>query len=140
MRLGAVVLLAACLAVAGCGYANPHPRDQAKASAKTFLESCARNDSLAAIDVLTEPLQASFSRAGSTSHACSRFLGVGAASQEEAALLTAFRRTRIASLEVQGGLARASLVPPEGKRSKLDLRFADGEWKVESPPVSPRGL
>jgi hypothetical protein len=139
MRLG-VVLLAACLAIAGCGYANSHPRDQAQASAKTFLESCARNDPKAAIDVLTEPLQASFSRAGSTARACSRFLGVGAASQEDAALLTAFRRTRIASLEVRGGLARATLTPPEGMQSKIDLRFADGEWRVESPPGFPRGL
>jgi hypothetical protein len=134
MRVGAWAVGVSFLAVAGCGYSNPHPRDEARAAAETFVESCARNEPNAAIDVLSEPLQATFSRAGSTARACSRFLGVGGSSPDDAALLTAFRRTRVASVAVNGALARATLASPEGTRSEIDLRFSAGDWKVESPP------
>jgi hypothetical protein len=136
MRVAAWAVGVSLLAVAGCGNSNPDPSDQARATAETFLESCARNEADAAIDVLSEPLQATFSRAGSTPRACSRFLGVGSPSQDDAALLTAFHRTKVASVAVSGGLARATLTPQGGAPSRIDLRFAGGEWRVESPPRS----
>jgi hypothetical protein len=136
MRVAAWAVGVSLLAVAGCGYSNPDPSDQARATAETFLESCARNEAGAAIDVLSEPLKATFSRAGSTPRACSRFLGVGSPSQDDAALLTAFHRTKIASVAVSGGLARATLASPEGTRPHIDLRFSGGDWRVESAPRS----
>jgi hypothetical protein len=136
MRVAAAALALICIAAAGCGYSNPDPRDNARATAETFLESCARNDSEAATDVLTDPLRASFSRIGSPPRACSRLLGVGAPSLDDPALLNTFRRTKIVSLEVRGGLARTSLAPPQGARSEIGLRFSAGEWKVDSPPGS----
>src|SRR4051794_33843676 len=114
MRSAAVAVMVVCLLAAGCDHRNPSPRDNAEATAETFLESCARDDPEAAIGALTEPLRAAFSRVGSTARACSRFLGVGDPSGTEADLLAAFGRARVSSVVVSGGLARATVAGPGG--------------------------
>jgi hypothetical protein len=134
MRPAAVAVTVICLLAAGCEHRNPSPRDNAEATAETFLESCARDDPEAAVGALTEPLRAAFSRAGSTARACSRFLGVGDPSGNEAELLATFGRARVSSVAVSGGSARATVAAPPGARSSLDLGFSAGEWKVETPP------
>ena len=136
MRKAAVVVSVVCLLAAGCDHRNPSPRDNAEATAETFLESCANDDPEAAMGVLTEPLRTTFSRAGPTARACSRFLRMGNPSGDEAALLATFRRARVSSVVVSGGLARATVAAPGGARSTLDLGFSAGEWKVETPPRS----
>jgi hypothetical protein len=134
MRPAAAAVMLVCLVAAGCDHPNTRPHDKARATAETFLESCARDRPEAAIDVLTEPLHDAFSRAGSPARACSRFLRVGDPTKDDAELLAAFRRASVGTVVVKGGLARATVAAPGGTRSKIDLGFSAGEWKVESPP------
>jgi hypothetical protein len=121
----AATALVLVTAATGCGYSNPRPEDQARATAETFVESCARDDPEGAREMLTRPLRARFSRLGSTARACARVLGVGSAE---------LRRTRVAGVEVRGGHARVALGTPIGQGAPLDVGFSEGEWLVESPP------
>jgi hypothetical protein len=121
MRPAVAAVTVVCLLAAGCDHPNTRPHDKARATAETFLESCAQDRPGAAIDVLTEPLQDAFARAGSPARACSRFLGVGAASQDDAALLATFRRAGA------GDRRRPGRRPVEDRPQIFGRRMEGGE-------------
>jgi hypothetical protein len=122
-RPAALTLVSMTALAAGCGYSNPSPRDEARATVSTFVQRCAHDDAEGAMEVLTRPLQARFSREGSTARACSRFLGVAPAE---------LRRTRIGRVKLKGGHARVMVVGPAGNGSLVGVGFSEGEWMVES--------
>jgi hypothetical protein len=124
MRRPVVVALVSITALAaGCGYSNPSPRDEARATVRTLVQSCAHDGAEGATGVLTRPLQARFSREGSTARACAHFLGVAPAE---------LRRTRIGRVQVRGSHARVMVVGPAGRESLVGVGFSEGEWMVDS--------
>jgi hypothetical protein len=133
-RRALLVLLAGWLAVSGCGYRNPTPRDKARAAAETFVDSCARQEPARAVEVMTDSLRASFIRAGSAAEACARLMGLDPAGLSGPALADAVRTVSVESVAVSGAVARATLRAPGGARQQLGLGFTGGEWKVDTGP------
>ena len=127
-------LVAVSVAAGGCSYRNPTPQDQARATAETFVESCARGDAGRAMDLLSEPLRTAFVRAGPTAEACARFIGIDRRGRSEAALAGALRGTSIGAVALRGGVARVTVQVPLGESPTFELGFSEGEWKVESAP------
>jgi hypothetical protein len=123
----------ACLA-AGCGYAQPSTSDQVRASAETFVSSCARDLPESATDVLTEPLQATFANLGPARRACAQFLGIDPRGLSDVQLDGQLRAVSVQSVRLEGGSARVTLAGAAGRRSTLELGLTDGEWLVQSPP------
>jgi hypothetical protein len=138
MRSPAILVACAALALVagGCENSGSTPSKKAETAAETLLETCARDEPDAAIGVLTPPLRKAFLRGSSPARACREVLGVGSAGQDDVQLRREFRATRVASVQVEGGFARATLDTPSGLPAKIELEFVRGEWYVGNPPRS----
>lgn len=135
-RAALLSLLAASLALSGCGYTTPSVRDRARATAETFLESCARGEPAKALEVMSESLRASALGSRSALEVCARFLGIGTGGRSTRALIESFRGTVIEGVTLRGAVAAVRLRAPGGGRRRLELGFSEGEWLLDTPPAA----
>jgi len=122
------------LSLGACDNHAPSRASQARATAATFVLTCALDRPLSAMRLLTEPLRDTFVRAGSPAQACARFLGIDPGGQSDEALFAAFRGTTVVSVTVGGGAALVRLAPPAAPQTAVSLEFSEGEWKVDGGP------
>src|SRR3954447_5113517 len=124
----------ACLVAGACGYAQPSTTDQVRASAATFVSSCARGLPEAAVDVLTEPLRATFVNVGPARRACARFLGIDPRGMSDAQLDGLLRALSVRSVRLEGDVAQVTLAGAAGPRAPPELGSAGGGWLGGGPP------
>ncbi|HEX4760520.1 MAG TPA: hypothetical protein VH256_06950 [Thermoleophilaceae bacterium] len=105
-----------------------------KASAETFVSSCARDMPDSATDGLTEPLQATFANLGPARRACAQFLGIDPRHRSDAQLAGQLRALSVRSVRLEGGSAQVTLTGAAGRHSTLELGLTAGEWLIQSPP------
>ena len=133
--IGAVLPVVVSLFAGACGYRDPSRESQARATAQTFIASCARDRPAAAMQVLTQPLRDSFVRAGPPATACARFLGIAPGPRTGAALLRVLQGVSVVAVDVRGSAAIVRLAAPAAPPAEVSLEFTEGEWKVDSPPA-----
>jgi hypothetical protein len=129
-------VLLVSLSVSACGYRDPSRASQVRATAESFLSSCARDRPLRAMQILTEPLRDTFVRLGTPARACAGFLGLDPGTRTDVELLQAFRETTIVSITLRGGAAAVRLAVPGAAASVVSLEFSEGAWRVDSGPGS----
>lgn len=131
-----VAALASGLVIAGCGgEATAGEEEKARETVETFLESCARADGLAALDILTEPVRKQFLAAPSAVEGCQEVLAFGFAeplSSEEAK--RAFARADVTDVRTgESGFARATVEAESGERTELELESSGDLWLLANP-------
>jgi hypothetical protein len=128
----AVLLLS--VAASACGYRDQNRASLARATAVTFVSTCARDRPVEAMRILTEPLRDTFTRSGSPAQACARFLGVDPGARSDEQILAALQGARVVSVLVRGAAASVRIALPAVPESGITLGFSEGEWKVDSGP------
>ena len=131
LRPGAATLLIAL--AAGCG-GPPGDTADARSAVETLLLACAEGDADAALESLTEPARAAFTRGERTAESCAEALGLrlGSLSPEEAA--RAFQGAAIPAGKADGDVASAS-VEVAGQRREVKVELVGGRWLVNNPAV-----
>jgi hypothetical protein len=101
MRRTLVIAALAVAPLAGCSTGGATtPAEQVHAAVEAFVADCARDDLAAAQDILTEPAQESFVRAGT--EGCSGILGVAPEGARVGAV-TNMHGEQYAGVEIGGG-------------------------------------
>jgi hypothetical protein len=114
-----VIAALSAVPLAGCttGGATT-PEEQVHATAEAFVANCVREDLTAAQNVLSEPVQEAFLRAGD--HGCAEILGVDPGSARVGAV-AGVRGEQFATVEIEGGRT-------------LDVERRGELWTIATPP------
>ena len=121
MRRTAVAVICA-VGFAGCTSDEvPSAEEQIRAAATAFIADCARDDLAAAADILSEPVQEPFIRAGQS--ACAGVLGADPADARAGAIRD-LRSEQFATVAIDGG-------------NSIELERRGELWYITTPPPTP---
>ena len=126
------LVVAVALVLTGCQAGGTEGvEEQARSVASAFIEDCAREDVVAAADLLTEPVRTAFIDAGSGLEGCLRVLGLPDTEDVEA-----LSRTRVVTVEEAGAeqFVAVEIEGPDGTRSELDLEQRGELWRIATMP------
>lgn len=123
-----LAVMALALLASGCGTSQDDPAEKAHATVETFVESCARGDALAALDILTEAAAADFLAARSGVEGCRLFLApvVPDRDPEDPAEL---RAVEVVDARANAGYAAVE-VEGDGETATVELEQVRGVWQV----------
>lgn len=117
------------LLAAGCGNSTTGPVEQARDTAATLLESCARESPNAVAGLLTSATRQTFIAAPSTADGCLRVLKLsGPRDREE--FKSAFGNGKVGQASVRGGFAAVDVVTGAGEETSIELEDVRGDWYV----------
>jgi hypothetical protein len=127
--LRVAVLLLASLA-GGCIETASGPEDRVWAALESFFATCARQNSEAGLRLLTRLAREPFLAADSPADACNRLLGFEARVSDAASF---YGETEVEGVHVDGDVADATVVSPEGDETVVELENVGGLWRVGGP-------
>lgn len=140
-RLAAVAITCAVLALSGCtarSSSDTGPEEEVRAAVDTFLTLCARQDGVAALDLLTSPAEHHFLAADSVAAGCRELTSplVGS-SLSDASAVVVFREAKVTQVTVHGDLATAEIEGPLQSTAELEASDSGEAWHL-SNPAAPR--
>ena len=125
-RIPLVLALAVATLLSGCLQQGPEPQDRVEASVHAFLAACAREDSEAALGVLTSLQRTEFLAADTVADACAGALGLAPLGAASAA--SVFGRATVGAVRVDGDTGGARLEAGTGETTSVELEDAGDGW------------
>jgi hypothetical protein len=101
-----------------------------RAALESFSATCARQNSEVGLRLLTRLAREPFLAADTPADACNRLLGFDARVSDAASF---YGETEVDGVHVDGDVADATVVSPDGDETVVDLENVGGLWRVGGP-------
>lgn len=144
--------LAPALALAACGgqpdgsedpipAQEAGPRGNAKATVKTWLTACAKEEGTVVVEILPTPARSAIYSSPSVLEGCEGVADLvpdSAPDPTREELKKVFEEAKVEDVRVGAGYGTATVHSPLGTTSEVELERARGAWTLSNPPLLPR--
>jgi len=142
-RVLVTVAALAALGGVGCDSGSTVSTDEeAHAAVETFLATCAGEQPLAAVDLVTEPVREELVKAPSILEGCVEILALDVPEPAPDGILKAvLRNAEVSEVRTSGGFGTAVVRTGTGERSEIELESSGDAWYLANPlwPPTPLG-